>query len=63
MSSTARKLQRNAAKIAKTDAKKLFREALGVAERVEAGIRNVVNTMPLHRRIGVALKIVRGVWR
>jgi hypothetical protein len=57
-----RKMQRNAAKIAKNDAKRLFREALREGARVEREIKAAVCGMKLHHRISVACQILRGRW-
>lgn len=55
----ARQLQRDRVK----QARALFEKALAESERVEAGMKEVVNALPWWRRVALAAQIVWGLWR
>ena len=58
------------AKATRTERRDALREARVLAERglliateVEAGLKKVVNSLPLRRRVGIAVRIVGRRWK
>lgn len=58
-----RQFQRQAAKVAKNDAKKLFQQAIRAGEQVEKEIKSIVNSRPLWARLTIALQIIWRKWK
>ena len=45
------------------EGRKLFSRALITGEKVEAGLKCVVNKLPLFARVKIALRIIFGAWK
>jgi len=63
MSSSARQMQRQAAKVARNDARKLFKEALQMGERMEREMKQTVSSMNFARRFIAAIQIIFKMWK
>jgi hypothetical protein len=60
---TKKKVTRTIRRAAKREGEKFRKIAEGAAVEVEVGLKKVVNSLPILRRLGIAARIIGGRWK